>query len=195
MPLQESTPFVIGISGISGAGKSVITSTLSEKLHATALYWDDYDEISEAPSDLIQWFEQGQDYKAWKYDALVSVLQNLKEGKKVVCPLKKKELLPTKFIIFDAPLGKKHASTGQFIDLQFHIDTPLDIALSRRLIRDFKENEKSKKEIIEELEFYLEHSRKLFFMTDVKAVADVSIDGALPLYTQVNLIIEHIKRS
>jgi len=50
--------YIIGISGISGAGKTTLTSALCKRLKATALYWDDYGGISQAPHDYVKWYEE-----------------------------------------------------------------------------------------------------------------------------------------
>ncbi|HXW53424.1 MAG TPA: hypothetical protein VEL47_04880 [Myxococcota bacterium] len=44
---------IIGISGISGAGTTTTTKALAEALNATALYWDDFDDISSGPEVML----------------------------------------------------------------------------------------------------------------------------------------------
>jgi len=155
---------IIGISGMSGAGKSTLTKALSEELNATDLYWDDYDSISTSPDDLIEWYNKGKDYTEWDYVELAYALKDLKSGKSIQHPV----LVPTKYIIFDAPLGKLHEQTGQYIDFEVYMDTPLDVALCRRIIRDFSISNHDKNELIEDIKFYLKQSRPLFISEDLK---------------------------
>ena len=35
-------------------------------------------------------------------------------------------------------MGRAHSDSGQFIDLMVFIDTPLDIAMARRILRDIE---------------------------------------------------------
>ncbi|MBF0206621.1 MAG: hypothetical protein HQK53_07005, partial [Oligoflexia bacterium] len=161
----SSLPKIIAIMGISGAGKTVLTKSLSKALNATAIFWDDFDPISSGPDDLVKWYLQSRDVNDWKYDELARVLRELKEGQNVSCPLTAKELVPTKYIIFDAPLGRRHTATAKYIDQLILIDTPLDVALVRRLLRE-KNSALLHGSIYDELNFYLEHSRPLFVIDD-----------------------------
>lgn len=81
---------IIGISGVAGAGKSVIAKELGKALNATVLFWDDFDDISESLPDYIEWYKSDRDYNAWKYDSLADVLSKLKMNEKVICPATKK---------------------------------------------------------------------------------------------------------
>ena len=80
-------------------------------------------------------------------------------------------------IIFDAPLGRFHPQTGVFIDTWIHINVPLDISLCRWVLRNYKNTDKSKEELLNELEFYLNESRPLFDDSEFKDKADLIIDG------------------
>jgi Uridine kinase len=42
------------------------------------------------------------------------------------------------FILLDYSFGYRHDKIAKYIDLSIFIDTPLDIALARRLLRDYK---------------------------------------------------------
>ncbi len=180
---KKSHPLIIGISGISGAGKSTLIKRLAETLQATTIFWDDYDEISQAPEDYVEWFYSSKDYNDWIYPKLVDSLQQLKNNETVVCPATKRNLTPTKYILFDAPLGYCHEATGKYIDFLICLDTPLDVALARRLIRDHKSNPNPQK-MIQELEEYLSKSRPLFILSPEEKTADLIVDGSLALEEQ-----------
>lgn len=68
----------------------------------------------------------------------------------------------------------------------------LDVSLSRRLIRDFKTNEQTKNVLIDELEYYLEYSRPLFFDHEIKTKADLLINGMLPIEYQIKEIKKYL---
>lgn len=185
---------IIGISGISGAGKTTLVNHMATLLEATVIFWDDYDAICSAPDDYLAWFEAGADYSQWKFDELACVLQSLKKGESVVCPATHTELHPTPYILVDAPLGRKHASTSAHLDLTVYIDTPLDIALARRLLRDYQSHDKSKRLLLEELSLYLSHVRKLFTDETIKKAEDMIIDGTLSLEEQAKQILYRLKK-
>ncbi len=183
---------VIGISGISGSGKSTLAKALALRLNATLIAWDEYDDISISPTDYVSWHEAGcpEGYAAWKYPQLAKVLQNLKSGKPIASILNGIRLDPTPWIIFDAPLGRQHVETGQFIDFHVHIDIPLDIALGRRLLRDFTK-EANAGLILEDIKYYLEESRPLF--TDSCGEnAELVIDGQMLIEDQLKLVLRSL---
>ncbi|MCD4625666.1 hypothetical protein LOS01_18255 [Proteus mirabilis] len=88
----------------------------------------------------------------------------------------------------DYPFARSHPALQQIIDYAFFIDTPLDIALARRILRDYKE--KSGNDIIHYLEEYLIYSRPSYTaMTErEKLSADIIIDGN----ASVSLIAQNI---
>jgi len=92
-------------------------------------------------------------------------------------------LFPTDFILFDAPMGYCHRATGKYIDFLICLDTPLDIALARRLLRDYRTHPDPQK-ILEELDYYLSGARPLFIMSPEEKASDLIIDGSLPIDSQ-----------
>lgn len=186
---KKSHPLIIGISGISGAGKSTLIKRLAETLQSTTIFWDDYDEISKGPQDYVEWFYSSKDYNDWIYPKLVDTLHQLKKGEPIVCPATRRNLTPTKYILFDAPLGYCHQTTGKYIDFLICLDTPPDIALARRLIRDHQSNSNPQK-MIQELEEYLSKSRPLFILSSEKKASDLLVDGSLALQEQEKQVLK-----
>lgn len=178
---------IIGISGITGAGKSTLGIALARELKATSIGWDDFDEISTGPEDYVDWYKRGQDYNEWNYSELANTLQTLKSKQSIVHPVNQQLSEATEFVVFDAPLGRLHRQTGQYIDICVHIEVPLDVSLCRRLLRDFKEQQ-TKESLLEELDFYLNEARPLFFDDALKNNANLIIDGMLSTELQVYAI-------
>jgi uridine kinase/GNAT superfamily N-acetyltransferase len=181
---KKSKPLIIGFSGITGSGKTTLVKALSKKLEATAIHWDDFDDISKSPEDYVKWYHGSRDYSEWEYPELAKVLKQLKHGNEVVSPATKEKLIPTDIILFDAPIGYCHKETGQFIDFLVNVDTPLDVALARRLLR------LNKDEIPKELMFYLEQSRPLYIQTEPERQADMVVDGSMPL----EMLVDHVEK-
>lgn len=191
---------IIGITGVSGAGKTTISRALAEKLNKpTVVFWDDYDDLTKnptlGPDDYIEWYRRGGAYDEWKSDSLEHTLQNLKEDKELLCPVTHEVLKPSSFVIFDTGLGYHHLQTGQYIDYLVFLDTPLDICLCRRIIRDFSKTGSAteSKGILEDLSFYLEQSRPLFLLPYQNRNHDFTIDGTRGVVRITDSIIEQLK--
>ncbi|MFW2570998.1 AAA family ATPase [Legionella sp. 29fVS95] len=184
---------IIAISGTSGVGKTTLTKALANALDATCLFWDDFDELASGPDDYLAWYERGQNYAEWNYTALAEVLAKLGANQVVEHPALKKQLQATDYIILDAPLGRLHQQTANYITTFVHIVTPLDVSLVRRLLRDFKDVNTSKEDLLNELESYLTRTRKLFFDGELKKTADLLIDGLLSTEAQVDLIQSYLR--
>ena len=78
-----------------------------------------------------------------------------------------------------------------YIDLSIYIDTPLDIAMARRLIRDYNKDMDIKKE----MEIYLKYGRIGYTDMDkiVKPTCDLIINGNNEPKEIIKEIIEMIK--
>jgi len=155
------------------------------KSNSKALYFDDYDFVG--PDDIISWLERGADCNEWDLSPL---LQDVK------CLINTEEL---DFILIDYPFSRLH-NDFKDIDITFFINTPLDIALGRRLIRDF--TDRGPNEILQEIQHYIKSGRAAYLqmLNTVKPDSDHIIDGTLALneivkelYTKINRYSESIR--
>ena len=164
---------VIGVSAVSGGGKTRLVNELAGLLDdAMTVYFDD---TTEHPPDMRAWLSENGDYNVWRAPGLAKRLQQLKEGVAVGSTGK-----PARYVVFDAPLGRAHTETGKYIDHMVFIDTPLDVALARRMLRDGHDVWNG-----DHLRRYLDWARGLFIhhIEKVSASADVVLDGTLPVDT------------
>ncbi|WLD92493.1 hypothetical protein [Alkalihalobacillus sp. AL-G] len=175
-------PKVISIAAVSGGGKTTVTKKLGSKLkHSKKLFFDEYD-FKDSPEDLIKWVEEGSDYDQWNLEPFVSDIRSI---------LSSKEALS--YVLLDYPFAYKNKSMQNLIDLSIYIDTPLDIAMARRLLRDYTNRLTSN--IHNELKFYISSGRIAYLEmeTTIKADSDLIIDGTLPADKIVDLIVQKIK--
>ncbi|WP_144032224.1 hypothetical protein [Amphibacillus jilinensis] len=88
---------------------------------------------------------------------------------------------PLDYILLDYPFAYKHKKVSILIDLAIYIDTPLDIAMARRLIRDFKNS--STENILFDLENYVLRGRRgyLEMLKTIKPNSDIIVDGTLSI--------------
>jgi len=187
-------PFVISIASISGGGKTTMALQLKERLANSAiLHFDDYDDVH-LSRDINEWSADGNDYNEWHVESVATDI---------------KQLLYKSYdyIILDYPFGYGNDSIGKYISLAVFIDTPLDVALARRIIRDYtsRSNEcdfgladvddLSLTGLDKELRFYLQHSRSTYtrMLEAHRRVSDIIIDGTQEPKVMIDEIISNIK--
>lgn len=176
-------PFVIAISSISGGGKTTVTERLADKLgNSKALYFDDYEFDSE-PDDICEWVENGADPNEWNLTPFIRDIELLVEYKP-----------PLDYIVLDYPFAYSQRAMNQYIHVALFIDTPLDIAMARRLLRDYKNS--TIENVIEDMMNYLNRGRLAYInmLRTTKPNSDFIVDGALPLDTIVETIIDEIQQ-
>ena len=192
-----NSTIIIGISAVSGGGKTAVTNRLVEVLEgAVALHFDDYDDTNVHPDDLERWFAAGADYDAYKTPVFTSHLEALKKGKGIPYPVGGAQLGPTRYVVADAPLGRAHSDSGRLIDLMVFIDTPLDVAIARRVLRGINRQtgctaDEAIQHVKEELSAYLVGAKPIYqeFQARMRATSDAIVDGTL----SVDQIVEEIR--
>ena len=185
-PLNKRN-LVIGISGVTGGGKTAVAKRLAELLQdAVTLCFDDYDDTNIHPQDPQIWLAGGADYNAYETPVLTNDLRSLTTGNHVTSPVDGSKIAPAKYIVFDAPLGRAHLDSGRFIDFMVSIDTPLDVAMGRRLLRDFpggsgRGAEETISSLRASLSSYLHGARSLYLehQDQIRRSCDLILDGCL----------------
>jgi uridine kinase len=131
---------VVAIAGAVGAGKSTLARGLARNLgDASLIYFDHYEQATNEPIEKIrQWMLKGAGLDEWQIPQLSDHLAALKNGESVIDPMTKIEIPAQKYVVFETQFGRTHQSTGRHIDFLIWIDTPLDLALARK-IRQFSE--------------------------------------------------------
>ena len=180
---------IIGISAVTGGGKTTVTQRLAEVLEdSVALHFDDYDDTNVHPDDLHRWFAAGADYDAYKTPVFTSHLEALKAGRSIRYPIGDKTLTPARYVVADAPLGRAHSDSGRLLDLMVFVDTPLDIAMARRILRDIDPQAgltrgEARQYVIDELSGYLDRARTLYreFQVRMRTNSDMIVDGTLSI--------------
>ncbi|CAG9622461.1 nucleoside/nucleotide kinase family protein [Sutcliffiella rhizosphaerae] len=168
---------IIAVSGFSGGGKTTVTKRLLQALpDSILLHFDDYD--FNGPNDLIKWVEDGADYNLWCLKPLIEDIEKYISSKS--------------YILLDYPFSYKNDSLKKYIDLSIFIDTPLDIAMARRMLRDHIRLQ----DIHQDLAFYLNFGRAAYLEMEksIKPDCDLVVDGTLPLDNIVSIILNKLKK-
>ncbi|MEH6944245.1 uridine kinase [Bacillus sp. JJ722] len=172
---MRQKPIIISISAVSGGGKTTVTKALANKLNtAKTLHFDDYD--LEGPSDVCKWVEKGANYDEWNVNPIINDIKSALNDSDI------------NYIILDYPFSYLNNEMKDLIDISFYINTPLDVAMARRLIRNPLN---SIDEVIYECELYLSAGRMAYLEMEksVKPDADYVIDGQITIDSIVEAII------
>jgi uridine kinase len=114
-------------------------------------------------------------------------------------PLTGAPISPARYVVFDAPLGRAHEATGALIDFMVYLDTPLDVAMARRLLRTFDERVRFAVDhdlgpIRAELTSYLAYGRDAYLEMDrqIKPRCDLILDGLATIDWLAQQILEAV---
>ena len=169
---------IIAIGAVTAGGKTTVVNAVKERLPGTAsLHFDDYSFEGEV-EDFSRWLSEGADVHVWDLSPLKADIDRLiKSGK-------------YDRLLLDYPFAYEHRMIKDYIDCCIFIDTPLDIALARRILRDNVQS--SADEIRVEMDTYLKYARPAYILMQEEQVAsaDHIIDGAKSLDEIINEVTE-----
>lgn len=171
---------VIAIAAVTAGGKTTTVNEIKRQLsNVQTLHFDDYAFEGEV-EDFYQWVHDGADYNVWNLQPLEKDILKIKNDGN--CD----------YLILDYPFAYCNDQISKYIDVAIFIDTPLDIALARRILRDM--GDASVEEIRNDLKGYLKYARAAFvqMQKDILPSSDYVIDGTVSTETIVENIINII---
>ncbi|MBR6747984.1 MAG: hypothetical protein IKM07_03515 [Clostridia bacterium] len=155
----------IAIAAVTAGGKTTLVNELKKQLgSAKTLHFDDYTFEGEV-EDYYAWVMQGSDYHLWDLSPLIADIRRIKADSAY------------DYLILDYPFAYCHKEMAGLIDYAVFVDTPLDVALARRILRDMKDA--SGEQIRLELEMYIKYARVAYvqMLKDILPSSDYVIDG------------------
>jgi uridine kinase len=165
-------PYVISISAVSGGGKTALAKLIQESLPASALFcFDDFSDTNIIPADLYEWSQRGANPLEIDCPGM---------GEAVEQAIKQRTF---NYIVLDYPFGREHPRFSKLINLAVFIDTPLDIAMARRILRDYTAVSVTAaagklKQLHAEMTHYLEKARYPYLEAfKQKDSSDLVLDG------------------
>jgi hypothetical protein len=170
-------PYPIAINAVSGGGKTALAKLVHQSLPESALFcFDDFDATNIYPSDFFEWHQRGGNLEEFDCPGMrAAVDEEIRQQKK-------------KHIVLDYPFGREHSRFRELIELSVWVDTPLDVALARRILRD---NPASSllDPLREDLNEYLVRGRLLYLDSRHRDACDLILDGSKPLEELRDLVL------
>ena len=181
-------PFVISVGSVSGGGKTTLSVALHKSLPDSSLFhFDDFDDSNIYPSDFYDWSRRGGDVEEFDCPGMqTAVNAEIRQGR-------------TRRIILDFPFGRRHSCFRDIIDFAVFINTPLDIAMVRRILRDYTINtneppEETLNRLHTDMSHYLARARYPYLDAyKHKAHNDLVLDGRCSLNDLKNDVITTLK--
>lgn len=196
---------LIGISGASGSGKTLISKTIMDSLESAdvAMIQEDsyYKDLSHIPFDS----RTGRNFDhpdAFDHTLLAQHLTDLLDGKSISHPVydykthsrteQTKTIGPHKVIILEGILILNEPELRDLMDIRVFVDTMPDICFIRRLERDRKERGRDVGSIVNQ---YMETVRPMYFqfIEPSKRYADIIIPRGGKNIVAIDILTTKIK--
>lgn len=171
---------IIAIGAVTAGGKTTLVNAIKDKLTRTAsLHFDDYSFDGEV-NDFYKWVSDGANYNVWDLSPLKADIEKIINSDRY------------DYLLLDYPFAYQNKMIKDYLDCCIFIDTPLDIALARKVLRDMKES--SADDIRYEMDVYLKYSRIAYvqMLQDILPISDYVIDGTKELKIIINEAMEII---
>lgn len=198
-------PYLIGIAGGSGSGKTTIANKIVEhfKEHILHIPHDHYYKPQDhlAPEERVK---TNYDHpNALETDFMITQLKELMEGKEVQMPeydftthTRKKEttlVKPAPIILVEGILIYENKELRELLDIKLFIDVDADIRILRRLKRDVEERGRTIEMSINQ---YLETARPMhnLYVEPTKYFADILIPNGGYNKNGAQLIIDALEK-
>ena len=204
---NNTTPLVIGVSGPSASGKSLLVENIIKSLpEGTDVAVMSEDSYYHDRSDLTREERNNLNYdhpNAFEHDLMEKQIKDLQQRNKIEVPcydftthLRTKAtkcIKPGQVILIDGILILAVPEIRKLLDIAIFMDTPLDICLIRRLKRDQEERQRDINLILEQ---YQKTVRPMYwqFVSPSKEFANLIVPGGGENWTAIELIKNSIER-
>ncbi len=183
-------PFIIGIAGGTGSGKSTFTNRLKETFgdKVAIVYYDNYyrhrDDLSFEERRKINYDHPD----AFETDLLIRHIRELRNGRAVECPVydytiynRSPETIvirPAEVILVEGIMVLQNEELRDLLDLKVYVAADADERILRRVIRDVKERGRDVEGIARQ---YLSTVKTMHYLyvEPTRATADIVINSGL----------------
>jgi uridine kinase len=206
LPFTHVKPFIIGIAGGSGSGKSTVAHKVAEGLSTSSVAFIDmdayYKNFTELPIEerrKLNWDHPD----AFDFDLLCSHLELLSAGKAIDKPVydfvthlrspKTRHIEGPEVVVIDGILLLVDERVRDLCDVKVYVDADPDIRLIRRIKRDIKSRGRPLEEVLDQ---YLStvQPMHLQFVEPSKRYADVIVPRGGHNAVAVEMLVAKIQR-
>jgi uridine kinase len=204
-----SSPYIIGIAGLSGSGKTTVAQEIINSINepwTILLSLDNfYKELTPEQSKLAFKNEYDLDKPtSIDLDLVYECIKSIKMGKKTDIPIysfaKHSRLKNEKITIYGANVVIVEGIFALFkpellelMDCKVFVDTDIDICYSRRLLRDIVHRGRDIKGVIKQWDLFVKPNA-VSYVLPTRSNADVVIPRGSDNPIALDLLIEHLKR-
>ena len=203
--MTTKKPKIIGIVGGSGSGKTTVTKRIIDELtiDKVALIEQDYYYKDQSHMTMDERVKTNYDHpSAFDNELLYTHLTELMEGNAVELPVydyvnhtrsaEKKHQEPKDVIIIEGMFGLHSEKLRELMDIKIFVDTPSDLRILRRLLRDINERGRTVESVINQ---YLESVRPMHekYIKPTKQYADIIVPDGGYNDIAVDILITKIK--
>ncbi len=195
-------PYLIGIAGPSGAGKTLLASTLAETLHAPIValdsYYLDLGHLTFEDRARTNFDEPA----ALDRDLLAAHLTALAAGQDIGVPVydftrhaRAAGVMPVRaadYAIVEGLFALHWADVRELFGTKVYVEAPDGVCFARRLDRDTRERGRSPESVHAQ---YAETVRPMaaLYVRPSRAAADVVVSGLDPIAASVESVLAHIE--
>lgn len=199
-------PFIVGIAGGSGSGKTTFAQNIASAFsHCATMLAHDYYYLPFAELSLEERKKQNFDHpSSFDTPLMAEQLKKLKQGQAINRPVysytaftrmpQTETVQPTALIIVEGLLVLENAELRNLFDLKLFIDTDADVRFIRRLTRDMQTRERSVESVINQ---YLSTVKPMHeqFIEPSKRYADLIVPHGGQNQVALNTVLQMVKTS
>ncbi len=202
---MASRPFVVGVAGGSGSGKTTVVEQIIQALGSPDVTVLHHDAYYRDRSDLSFAERQEINYDhpdSLENDLLIAHLQALLRRKPVQVPVydfsqharlsQTETVMPAGIIILEGILVFQDSRLRELMDLRVFVETDADVRFIRRLKRDLEERGRSLDSVVAQ---YLKTVRPMYleFVEPTKRYADVIIPEGGYNTVAIELVVSRLR--
>jgi len=198
-------PFIVGIAGGTGSGKTTVAKRIASSLPASAVSTIEHDAYYRDRSDLA--FEERAQVNydhpdALETELLIAHLDRLRAGEPVDVPIydfkaharaaESRRVIPTPIVLVEGILVFVEPGLRERLDIKLFVDTDADIRIFRRIRRDMEHRGRTFESVREQY-YKTVRPMHLQFVEPSKRTADLIIPEGGNNAVAIDLIITKLK--
>lgn len=204
-----STPYVIGIAGLSGSGKTTVAQEIISSINepwTVLLSLDNFYQPLTKEQSLAA-FDNNHDFdhpSSVDLDLVVECVRSLKSGKRTDIPVysfvkhdrepdQKITIYGANVIIIEGIFALFKPELLELMDCKIYVDTDLDICYSRRLLRDNVHRGRSIKGVISQWDRFVKPNA-ISYVIPTRNNADMVIPRGTDNRIAMELLIAHLRK-